>query len=139
MPASVPIRWSPLWARPTLLATAHDLADYDSRRLLSESIVLLAMSTWGEGEPPDDGQDFYDFVKDLEGPALESLSFAVFALGDTSYEEFCQCGKEFDTMFEERGARRLLEWVDNDVDYFEALEKWSEDLVSRFRAATVGV
>lgn len=112
-----------------LTAEAVDLAQYDPRKLLEETTVLLAISTWGEGEPPDDAVNFYDYVKSLEGNVLSNLRFAVFALGDTSYDEFCKCGKDLDTIFEERGGRRLLDRVDNDVDYTDALEKWCEEIV----------
>lgn len=109
-----------------LSARVHDLAHYDSRDLLQESTVLLAISTWGEGEPPDDGISFFDYVKDLGEATLDRLRFAVFALGDTGYDNFCQCGRDFDRMLEERGASRLLARVDNDVDFEEALACWHE-------------
>lgn len=122
-------------AKAGLTVQVRDLADYDPRKLAEENAVLLAISTWGEGEPPDDAVAFFDYVQSLEAPALESLRFAVFALGDTSYDNFCQCGKDFDRMFGERGATRLLDRVDNDVDYHEALEKWCADIVSALQDA----
>jgi sulfite reductase (NADPH) flavoprotein alpha-component len=111
-------------------ARVHDLCHYDPRDLLEESTVLLAISTWGEGEPPDDGVAFFEYVRSLEKSSLQNLRFAVFALGDTSYDNFCQCGRDLDRMLEERGAIRLLERVDNDVDFEEALEKWREAVVA---------
>lgn len=117
-------------AKAGLATQVHDLAHYDPRKLAQESTVLLAISTWGEGEPPDDAVAFFDHVKSLGPSALQRLRFAVFALGDTSYEQFCQCGKDMDRMFAERGATRLLERVDNDVDYHEALEKWHASIVT---------
>ena len=107
----------------------HDLGHYDPRELLQETTVLLAISTWGEGEPPDDGVAFFDYVKSLQGLALEKLRFAVFALGDTSYDNFCQCGRDLDRMLEERGAMRLVERIDNDIDFEEALDSWREAVV----------
>ncbi|MFZ0711260.1 MAG: flavodoxin domain-containing protein [Terrimicrobiaceae bacterium] len=113
-----------------LPARLHDLAHYDPRGLLEETTVLLPISTWGEGEPPDDGVHFVDYVKSLEPASLCKLRFAVFALGDTSYDNFCQCGRDLDRMFEERGATRLLDRVDNDIDFEGALVKWHEALVA---------
>lgn len=113
----------------------HDLAKFNPRDLLQVKTLLLPISTWGDGEPPDDAVNLFDFVKSLEAPALSGLSFAIFALGDYSYDEFCKCGRDFDEMFEERGARRLLERVDNDVDFLEALDKWCVDIVPAVQGA----
>jgi sulfite reductase alpha subunit-like flavoprotein len=89
----------------------------------------------GDGEPPDDGIVFFDYVKDLGEASLHKLRFAVFALGDTSYDNFCQCGRDLDRMFEERGASRLLARVDNDVDFEEALGSWREAVVMAIQDA----
>ena len=118
-----------------LTVQTHDLAKYDPRQILEVTTLLLPISTWGEGEPPDDALGFFDYVKSLEAPALSKMSFAVFALGDTSYDEFCKCGRDFDAMFAERGGHRLLDCVENDVDFTEALEKWCADLVPAVQGA----
>lgn len=115
----------------------HDLALYDPNKLLEEEHVLLTISTWGDGEPPDDAVGFFDYVKGLQAPALRKLKFAVFSLGDTGYEYFCKCGKDFDEMFETLGGTRLLDRVDNDVDYHSALEEWCEKVAERFGAEAV--
>ena len=113
-----------------LPARLHDLARYDPRSLLEETTVIVTISTWGEGEPPDDAVDFFNHVNNLEQSSLCELRFAIFALGDTSYDNFCQCGKDLDRVFAEKGATRLLDRVDNDVDFYEALEAWQEALLS---------
>jgi sulfite reductase (NADPH) flavoprotein alpha-component len=123
--------------RAGLSARVHDLVHYDPRDLLHESTVLLAISTWGEGEPPDDAIAFFDYVKDLGGAVLGKLRFAVFALGDTSYDNFCQCGRDLDQMFEECGASRLLARVDNDVDFEEALASWHEAVVAAIQDTVI--
>ncbi len=113
-----------------LPARLHDLARYDPRSLLEETTVIVAISTWGEGEPPDDAVDFFSYVNNLQQSSLCELRFAVFALGDTSYDNFCQCGKDLDRAFAEKGATRLLNRVDNDVDFYDALETWQDALLS---------
>ncbi len=113
-----------------LPARLHDLARYDPRSLLEETTVVLTISTWGQGEPPDDAVDFFSYVNNLQQSSLCELRFAVFALGDTSYDNFCQCGKDLDRAFPEKGATRLLNRVDNDVDFYDALETWQEALLS---------
>jgi sulfite reductase (NADPH) flavoprotein alpha-component len=123
-------RTAALLGKAGLPARLHDLAQYDPRGLLEETTVLLPISTWGEGEPPDDGVDFVDYVKSLGPLSLSKLRFAVFALGDTSYDNFCQCGRDLDRMLEERGASRLVDRIDNDVDFEDGLSKWHDALVA---------
>jgi sulfite reductase (NADPH) flavoprotein alpha-component len=113
-----------------LTARVHDLAHYHPRRLLEETTVVLTISTWGEGEPPDDGLDFFNYVRNLEPSSLSHLRFAVFAFGDTSYDNFCQCGRDLDRMFGEHGATRLIDRVDSDVDFQSALETWQETVLA---------
>jgi sulfite reductase (NADPH) flavoprotein alpha-component len=76
-------------------------------------------------------------VKDLGEAVLGKLRFAVFALGDTSYDNFCQCGRDLDQMFEECGASRLLARVDNDVDFEEALASWHEAVVAAIQDTVI--
>ncbi len=109
-------------------ARSVDLAYYKPEEVLAEQMVFICISTWGEGEPPDDAVDFLDYLKGLEAGALGSLAFSVFALGDFNYEFFCQCGKDVDALLEKLGARRLCERVDGDVDYDEEFATWLENL-----------
>ncbi len=101
-----------------------DLNDYPTKQLKDEKIVLLVVSTQGEGEPPVAAEEFHKWLLGARAPKLEGLKFAVCALGDRSYLQFCQTGKEFDARFEALGATRLTERVDCDVDFEEAVEEW---------------
>jgi sulfite reductase (NADPH) flavoprotein alpha-component len=121
--------------RAGLPVETHDLAKYNPRDLLQVTTLLFPVSTWGDGEPPDDAVSLLDFVQSLEATALAHLRYAIFALGDSSYDEFCKCGRDFDEMFEQRGAQRLMERVDNDVDFLDALDKWCADIVPAVRGA----
>ncbi len=62
----------------------------------------------------------------------EGLKFAVLALGDSSYEHFCQTGRDFDDRLEALGAARLRERIDCDVDFDESAAAWISDAVSAF-------
>lgn len=101
-----------------------DLNDYPTKQLKDEKIVLLVVSTQGEGDPPVSAEEFHKWLLGSRAPKLEGLKFAVCALGDKSYLQFCQTGKEFDARFEALGATRLTERVDCDVDFEEAVEGW---------------
>ncbi len=105
-------------------AELHSLADYNPRQLKKESYVALVVSTHGEGEPPDDALAFHEFIQGKKAPKLDGLKYSVLALGDSSYEQFCQTGKELDERFTELGAQRLHDRIDCDVDYQGGAKQW---------------
>ncbi|WP_141502927.1 assimilatory sulfite reductase (NADPH) flavoprotein subunit [Paenibacillus luteus] len=92
--------------------------------------LLLVVSTHGEGEPPDNARAFHEFLYSKRAPQLENLHFSVLALGDTSYEFFCQTGKDFDKRLEELGGKRLSPRVDCDLDYDEPVASWSAQVLN---------
>lgn len=92
--------------------------------------LLLLVSTHGEGEPPDNARAFHEFLYSKRAPQLPGLRFSVLALGDTSYEFFCQTGKDFDQKLEELGAQRLSPRVDCDLDYDEPVAEWFGQVIS---------
>ena len=59
-----------------------------------------------------------------EDVKLDGLKFSVCALGDTSYEQFCEIGRQFDARLEKLGGRRIADRVDCDVDYEESYSTW---------------
>ncbi|MBS1690646.1 MAG: sulfite reductase flavoprotein subunit alpha [Actinobacteria bacterium] len=86
--------------------------------------VLIVTSTYGEGEMPDNAELFWDALSSSVAPRMEGVSYGVLALGDTSYDGFCQAGKLFDTRLEQLGATRVLQRVDCDVDYETQAAEW---------------
>jgi len=114
----------------SLEVTVADLNDYPTRQLKDEKIVVLVISTQGEGDPPVAAEEFHKWLLGTRAPKLEGLKFAVCALGDKSYLQFCQTGKEFDARFEALGATRLVDRVDCDVDFEEAVELWIQRVLA---------
>lgn len=112
-----------------LEVVVSDLNDYPSKQLKDEKLVLLVISTQGEGEPPAAAEEFHKWLLGSRAPKLDGLQFAVCALGDKSYVQFCQTGKEMDARLEELGATRLLERLDCDVDFEEAVEGWIQNVL----------
>ena len=98
--------------------------DYKAKNIASEDILLIVASTQGEGEPAEEAVSLHKFLHGKKAPQLAQLSYAVLGLGDTSYPNYCQAGKDFDAALEKLGATRLAARVDCDLDFQAASEAW---------------
>jgi len=92
--------------------------------------VLIVASTNGEGEPPDDAIALHEFLGSKKAPKLTHLHYSVLALGDSSYEFFCQTGKDFDEYLSKLGAKQISPRVDCDVDYDGDAQAWSKGVLA---------
>jgi sulfite reductase (NADPH) flavoprotein alpha-component len=101
-----------------------EMDDVSMEQLATMKNLIVVVSTYGEGEMPDNAHIFWDALSASTAPRLENLTYGVLALGDTSYDEFCQAGKLVDTRLEQLGAKRLGARVDCDVDFEDAAEAW---------------
>jgi sulfite reductase (NADPH) flavoprotein alpha-component len=110
-----------------------NIADYKAKALKSESHVLIVASTNGEGEPPDDALAFHELLHSKKAPKLDHLSYSVLSLGDSSYEFFCQTGKDFDQRFQALGGKQILERVDCDLDYDDEVSTWSSSIIDALK------
>ena len=81
--------------------------DYKFKQIAAEKLLVVVTSTQGEGEPPEEAVALHKFLFSKKAPKLDGTAFAVFGLGDTSYEFFCQSGKDFDSKLAELGAERF--------------------------------
>ncbi|TXH82429.1 MAG: assimilatory sulfite reductase (NADPH) flavoprotein subunit [Rhizobium sp.] len=121
-----------------LASTLVDMADYKVRQLGSEADILLIASTYGEGDPPQPATGFFEFIEGRKAPKLDHVRFAVLALGDSTYEYYCEAGKRLDRRFEELSAQRLFPRVDCDVDYEDAAARWMGEAIACLTAEVVG-
>ncbi|MEC7706588.1 MAG: flavodoxin domain-containing protein [Candidatus Thermoplasmatota archaeon] len=117
-----------------LEATVHDMDGFDLSSLSSMKRVLIICSTWGEGDMPDNAEELWLEASSDSASRLDETFFSVLALGDTSYELFCQSGKDWDERLEQLGATRLFGRVDCDVDYDAAAEAWALDALATMAA-----
>lgn len=101
--------------------------------LKQASCVLMVVSTYGDGEPPDDAAPFWEEVVRGHGVDLRGLRFSVLALGDATFDRFCGCGRDFDAALERQGATRLYPRVDCDVDYDEQAQQWFDGVLAKLR------
>ncbi|MDU0155401.1 assimilatory sulfite reductase (NADPH) flavoprotein subunit [Bacillus cabrialesii] len=118
--------------------TVSSMSDFKPNQLKKVNNLLIVVSTHGEGDPPDNALSFHEFLHGRRAPKLEDLRFSVLALGDSSYEFFCQTGKEFDQRLEELGGKRISPRVDCDLDYDEPAAEWLESVLEGLSEAGGG-
>ncbi len=121
--------------------TVSSLGKFKASNLKKINNLLLIVSTHGEGDPPDQAIQFYEFLHSKRAPKLEHLQYSVLALGDSSYEFFCKTGKDFDEQFAKLGATRIVPRTDCDVDYDDAAAQWFSAVQQEFlkQATTISV
>ncbi len=111
-------------------STLISMADYKPRKIKDETHIIIFVSTHGEGEAPDDAIELHEFLGSKKAPKLPNLKYAIVSLGDSSYEFFCQTGKDFDSRLASLGAKSLAERLDCDVDYQESIAVWSDRILT---------
>lgn len=116
-------------------AVCHGMDEISIEDLQNIETLLIVCSTWGDGEQPDNAQDLYDTVSELEDAALSGLSFSVLALGDTSFDLFCEAGIQWDQLLESKGATRIAERMDCDVMYEDEAAEWSDGVFDLLASA----
>jgi sulfite reductase (NADPH) flavoprotein alpha-component len=105
-------------------AEVLDMAEADPAEIARRRNLLVIASTWGEGDPPERAQRFYEALMADGAPRFEGVRFAVLALGDTAYVNFCAVGRRIDARLEALGGVRVAERVDCDVDYAKPAAAW---------------
>lgn len=118
----------------TVKLTAMDEIKQKEFKKVEDLFVITA--THGEGDPPDNALTFHEFIHSRKAPKLENVRFSVLALGDESYEYFCQTGKDFDAKLLELGAERLTDRQDCDLDFDDLAEKWMKKNIEILNQST---
>ncbi len=116
-------------------AAVKNMADISPADLAKVENLLVIVSTWGDGDPPETATTFYKEFMNGAVP-LPNLRYSVCALGDTSYEKFCQTGKDIDARLEQLGATRISPRQDCDVDFDEPYAGWLDTALKAFGPAT---
>jgi sulfite reductase (NADPH) flavoprotein alpha-component len=101
-----------------------DMADASADQLKNAGTILAIVSTWGDGEPPQRAAPFYRALMGENAPSLDGVKFAVLALGDSSYAQFCETGRLVDERFAALGGSRAAARVDLDLDYEAPAKTW---------------
>lgn len=117
-------------------ARALDTRDVKVSRLKKEQQVVFVAATHGLGDAPDGTEDFFEDLMGERAPALNHLSFSVLALGDSSYDDFCQVGIDLDARLEALGAKRFAPRVDCDLDFDDPAQQWSQSVLDHVATLT---
>jgi sulfite reductase (NADPH) flavoprotein alpha-component len=104
------------------------LNDFESAGFATANKAVIISSTWGDGEPPDNAVNFWNWIKADAAPRLEDLQFAVLGLGDKNYSDFCGASKKFDERLAALGAKRVAPRGECDVDYEGPAKSWIDGL-----------
>jgi sulfite reductase (NADPH) flavoprotein alpha-component len=101
-----------------------NMADYKPSKLKDEKFLTIVVSTYGEGEPPEPAEKFYDFLASKKAPKLDGTQIAILGLGDSSYEFFCKTAIDFEERLTALGADVIVERALLDVDYDDHVSDW---------------
>ncbi|WP_379156415.1 sulfite reductase subunit alpha [Paenibacillus sp. sgz5001063] len=105
-----------------------NMNQYSVSELSKNRFALFIASTFGAGDPPDNGESFFQSLKAENAPQLQDLHYAVLAFGDSNYDLFCGFGRNLDTRLTELGAQRLLDCAHCDTDFQEQVDAWTNDI-----------
>lgn len=106
-----------------------DAAEHAKIDWTKETNLLVVTSTYGDGDMPDNAQNFWDWLQTDAAKALAHLNFSILALGDTNYEHFCAAGKKMDARLELLGAKRIHPLAECDLDYEAKAKSWTSGVL----------
>ncbi|MFT5749224.1 MAG: sulfite reductase (NADPH) flavoprotein alpha-component [Ancylomarina sp.] len=113
--------------------SVYSMSEYDVNNLENETYLFIVVSTRGEGDPPGQAKEFYKHLFGSKAPKLPKLNYSVCALGDSSYQNFCQTGKDIDMKLKALGANRYSDLVTCDLAFNSKSEDWASSLINKFQ------
>jgi sulfite reductase (NADPH) flavoprotein alpha-component len=111
-----------------------DMADFTPEQAAATENLLIIASTWGEGDPPQRAVDFYEALMADNAPRFEKTRFAVMALGDRAYAQFCEIGRKIDERLAALGGARITDRIECDLDYETPATGWIGTTLERLNA-----
>ena len=108
-----------------LEANVVDMDGFDPARLATMKRVMIITSTWGEGEMPDNADAMWNAIN-ANGPGLSAVHYSVCAIGDTSYDEYCKAGHDWNDKLAALGGKEAYPIQECDVDFEPPWKVWVE-------------
>ncbi|XP_063225113.1 NADPH--cytochrome P450 reductase [Bacillus rossius redtenbacheri] len=104
-----------------------DMEELTALKEIPNSLAVFCLATYGEGDPTDNAMEFYEWLQSGDGD-LSGLNYAVFGLGNKTYEHYNEVGKYVDKRLEELGATRVFELGlgDDDANIEEDFITWKD-------------
>jgi sulfite reductase (NADPH) flavoprotein alpha-component len=119
-------------------ARVLDMADATPQALIAAKDIVVIVATWGEGDPPQRAASFYKALMSDDAPRLDGVRFAVLALGDTAYTNYCATGRHLDERLGALGAARIADRIELDLDFSKQAATWTDDTLGRLQPALSG-
>ena len=111
-----------------------DMADFSPAQAAATENLLIVAATWGEGDPPQRAVDFYEALMADDAPRFEKTRYAVLALGDRAYAQFCEIGRKIDERLAALGGARIAERIECDLDFETLASGWIDTTLERLNA-----
>jgi sulfite reductase (NADPH) flavoprotein alpha-component len=111
-----------------------DMADFSPAQAAATENLLIVASTWGEGDPPQRAVDFYEALMANDAPRFDKTRFAVLALGDRAYAQFCEIGRKIDERLAALGGARITDRIECDLDFETPATGWLDSTLERLNA-----
>ncbi len=111
-----------------------DMADFTLAQAAATENLLIVASTWGEGDPPQRAVDFFDTLMTDDAPRFDKTRFAVLALGDRAYAQFCEIGRKIDERLAALGGARIADRIECDLEFETPATSWIASTLEHLNA-----
>lgn len=111
----------------------HAMGDFRPTALRKLNQVVFIISTHGEGDPPDEALELFEYLDSKRAPKLAELNYRVLALGDRSYSKFCEAGRQLDEKLQKLGAKAFGKRVECDVDFEPDSNQYTDEVLQYAR------
>jgi sulfite reductase (NADPH) flavoprotein alpha-component len=117
----------------------HDLSNTRPKVLKTISNAIFVLATHGIGEAPEGSEAFFEFWMSDKAPQLPDLNFSVLALGDSSYADYCEMGRVFESRLLVLGGTSIAERVDCDLDFESVAKVWTKKVIEHARETSTEI